>query len=166
MRWLHSQTLSYLLLMPRVWQVICRNVWLRHRRGPDGGTEGPSAVDSSTSRTCRSCLAALRTCQWPVRSEWPGNLSALSAALLAGLSTSHAAGSREQCSAAIGPSHLPRSLAGSWNHHLGLRKHSQSNWTPRINYAALTKAKETLYSPLQSERKISVPLTINTLWQC
>ena len=76
---------------------------------------------------------------------------------------SHAAGSQEQCSPAIGPSHLPRSLAGSWNHHLGLRKHSQSNWTPRINYAALTKAKETLYSPLQSERKISVPLTINTL---
>lgn len=155
MRWLNSQTLSYLLLMPPVWQAICWTVW-GPRCSPDWRTAChrlPARHVTSCHRTCCACLAALHTFQWPVRSEGAGSLLFWLWPSLPVPPHCMLLASAVIISAASSPSHLLLSLAGSWNHHLGLRTHSQLNRTPLVNYAALTKEKETVYSPLQVGEK-------------
>lgn len=153
MRWLNSQTLSSLLLMPPVLQAICWTVW-----GPRCSLGWRKACHRLPARPVTSphllCLPrSLHIFQRLVRSEGVGSLSALTAPILASLSPSHAAGfcgnNLSSCQ------HKPSSTESGreLDHHLGLRTHSQWNWTPRVNYAALTKEKETVYSPLQVGEK-------------
>lgn len=161
MRWLNSQTFSYLLLMPEVWQVIW---WVSAAPAAARLWRTPCVPHSGTSQHCTSCprLAAPQIFfQGPVRLEPARTLSGSTAAFSAGLPKSHCWLWAAKCSAAMDTSELPLSLARSRKQHSCLRKHSQLNWTPLINYAAKVEGNTTL-AFTKWEKSISYN---KTFWQ-
>lgn len=151
MRWLNSQTLSSPPLMPHARQAICGTV-CGPRCSPGWRANGLSHTPSASRhchRTCCARLAARTPSSGESGRREPGAYLLWLRPSLPVSPCRMLLASAVIISAAISTSHLLLSLAGSRNHHLGVRTHSRLNWTPLVNYAALTREKETVYSPLQ-----------------